>query len=72
MRIIKLSPDSDLDGQVNIADDHDLYHLIYWDLNKMAAILKMTFSSAFSWMKIIALWFEIHQNLFRKAQLTIG
>ena len=32
--------------------------LTYWGLNKMATILEMTFSNAFSWKKIFVFWFK--------------
>ena len=37
----------------------------------MEAILQMTFSSAFSWMKIFEFWLKFHWSLFLRVQLTI-
>ena len=45
------------------------YHLTHWDRDNMAAILWMTFSNAFSWMKIYE--FQFHWNLFLRVQSTI-
>ena len=36
----------------------------------MAAILQITFSDAFSWMKSFLLWLQIHLCLFLRFQLT--
>ena len=38
-------------------------------LDKMAAILQMTFSNELSWMKSILFWFDFHWSLFPSVQL---
>ena len=38
----------------------DVFFLTYWGQNKMAAILKTTFSNALPWNKILIFWFEVH------------
>ena len=40
-------------------------------LDTMAAILQMTFSNAFSWMKSFVFWVKFHWSLFLMVQLTI-
>ena len=45
--------------------------LTHWGRDKMAAIFKTTFSSAFSWMKIIVFWLQFHWNMFLGVQLTL-
>ena len=44
--------------------------LPHWDRDKMAAILKTTFSNVFPCMKIAVFWFKFHWNLFPRVQLT--
>ena len=34
-------------------------HLTHWGLNEMAAIQQISFSKAFSWLKISALWLKL-------------
>ena len=46
-------------------------HLTHLPLNKMAAILQMIFSDAFSWMKSFAFWWRFHWSLFLRVQLAI-
>ena len=41
-----------------------------WD--KMATIYQMTFSIAFSWMKMFEFWLKFHWRLFLRFQLTIN
>ena len=41
-------------------------------LNKMAAILQTTYSSAFSWMKILEVQLKFHWNLFLMVKLIIS
>ena len=38
--------------------------LTHWGWDKMAAILHMTFSSAFPWMKLFEFWIKSHWNMF--------
>ena len=46
--------------------------LTHWGRDKMAANFLMTFSNAFSWMKICAFWLKYHwKMLFLRVQLTI-
>ena len=45
--------------------------LTHWGRDKMAAIFLMTFSNAFSWMKIYEFWLGFHLSLFLRASLTI-
>ena len=40
-------------------------------LDKMAAISQTTFSSAFSWMKILIFWLKFDWSLFLRVHLTI-
>ena len=48
-----------------------LNELTHWDRDKMAAIFQMTFSNAFSWMKVYKFLLRFHWSLFPKDQLTI-
>ena len=43
--------------------------LIYWDGNKMAAILQTSFSNAFSWTIIAVFWSQLYWNMFPGSQL---
>ena len=43
----------------------------HWGWDEMAANFLMTFSNAFSWMKIYKFQLRFHWSLFRKVQLTI-
>ena len=45
--------------------------LAYWGLNKMAAILQMTFANQLPWMKMFILWFKFHQILYLRVQFTV-
>ena len=45
--------------------------LTHWGRDKIAAIAQMTFSHAFSWMKMYELRLKFHWNLFPRVQLTI-
>ena len=40
------------------------WHLAYRGHDKMATTLVMTFSNAFSWVKICSFWFKFHWNVF--------
>ena len=42
---------------------HD-WHLTHWDRDKMAPIFQITFSNAFSLMKMYTFWLKFHWNLF--------
>ena len=43
----------------------------HWGRDKMATIFQMTFSNAFSWMKMYEFWLRFHWILFPRVQLTI-
>ena len=43
-----------------------------WGLNKVGQTLQMTFSSAFSWMKINVVWFWYHWSFVSKFPLYIA
>ena len=45
--------------------------LTYWGRDKMGAISQTTFSSAFSWMKMLKFRLKFHWNMFLRVQLTI-
>ena len=45
--------------------------LSHWGGDKMAAMSQKTYSSAFSWMKMLKFRFEFHRSLFLRVQLTI-
>ena len=47
--------------QLNLPGTSELTH---WDWDKMATNFLMTFSNAFSWMKIHEFWFRFHWSLF--------
>ena len=57
-----------------------LFSFVFWWISthplpppdKMAAILQMTFSNTFLWMKSCVLLFEFHCNLFLRVQLMIS
>ena len=42
-----------------------------WGQNKIATIFQMTFSNAFSWMKMHQFWLRFQWSLFLGVQLTI-
>ena len=46
-------------------------HLTPWGLNKMADILQVTFSNAFSWMNMCEFRLKFHWSLFLRPELTI-
>ena len=45
--------------------------LTHWDWDKMATVSQLTFSNAFSWMKMYEFLSKFQWNLFRIIQLTI-
>ena len=45
--------------------------LTHWCRDKMAAILRTTYSNAFSWAKMYEFWLKSHWTLFLSVQLTI-
>ena len=45
--------------------------LTHWGRDKMDAITQMTFSLAFSSMKMVVFWSNFHWNMFARVQLTI-
>ena len=45
--------------------------LTHWCWHKMAAIFQMTFSNAFSWMKMYEFWLSFHWSLFPRVQSKI-
>ena len=45
--------------------------LPHWALNKMAAILQMTFSNEFLWMEIVLFWLKLDWSLWQRVQLKI-
>ena len=50
----------------------EYFHLTHLPLDKMVATSQTTFSSAFSWMKMLELPFNFHWNLFLRGQITIN
>ena len=50
----------------------EYFHLTHLLLGKMVAISQTTFSSAFSWMKMLELRFNFHWNLFLRGQFAIN
>ena len=44
---------------------------IHYGRDKMAAISQTTFSNAFSWLRIIAVWFEFHWNFIWRVPFAI-
>ena len=46
-------------------------NLTHWGWDKMAAILQIASSNAFSWMKMFEFWLKFHWSLFLRVQLTI-
>ena len=50
---------------------HSIDQLIRWGLEKMATIMQMAFSNAYTWMKIIVYGPKFHWWLFPGAQLTL-
>ena len=48
-----------------------LNELTHWGRDKMDAISQTTFSSAFSWMKILEFRLKFHWRLFLRVELTI-
>ena len=51
--------------------DTDNYPVTHPGWDKMAAILQMTISNAFSWMKMFEFRLKFHWNLFPRVQLAI-
>ena len=45
--------------------------LTYWGWDKMADVFQMTFSNAFSWIKMYEFLLRFHWSLFLRVQLTI-
>ena len=45
--------------------------LTHWGRDKKAAIFQTTFSTAFSWMKMLKSWLKFHWYLFLSVQSTI-
>ena len=54
------------------ARDLTEYFLTHWGRDNMAAIFQMTFSNAFSWMKMYELRLRFHWSLFLSVPLTIS
>ena len=59
------------EGMVSWRDDHwnnceKWFLSTHWDQDKMATIFQMTFSNAFSWMKIYWFLLRFHWSLFPK------
>ena len=50
---------------------HCQQFLTHWGRDKMADILRTTFSNACSSMKIVVFWFKFHCNMFPWSQSTI-
>ena len=46
------------------------FWLTYWGRDKIAAILQMTFSNAFAWMKMNEFHLRFHSSLFLRFELT--
>ena len=49
----------------------DCFNLTHWGWDKMAANFLMTFSNAFSWMKIYEFQLQVCGSLFLRVQLTV-
>ena len=45
--------------------------LTHWGRDKMAVISQTTLPNAFSWMKIMVIWYKFHWSLFPIVQLAI-
>ena len=45
-----------------------IYSLTHWGRDKMDTILQMTFSNAFSWMKMYEFLLKFHWSLFLRIQ----
>ena len=58
-------------GCVGDWDTDGFWHLINWDLNKMAEILQQTVSGTFSLIKVIVYIFKFYWRLLLRVQLTI-
>ena len=50
---------------------HIIIHLTHWGRDKVDAISQMTFSSQYSWMKMLELRLKFHWSLFLRVQLTM-
>ena len=55
----------------NIMQADWTHWLTHWGRDKMAAIFQMTFSNAFSWMKMYEFRSRFHWSLFLRVQWTI-
>ena len=69
---------SEIDPQPPPPTHHWFHHVVgplifltHWGRGIMAAIFQMTFSNAFSWLKMFEFWLQFHWNLFLRVQLTI-
>ena len=68
---------SSLSCHCNVFGDVVLYHtlsssvLTHWGWEKIAAISQMTFSNAFSSIKMFEFWLQFHWILFLRVHLTI-
>ena len=69
--VISPSTVSQLGGSVLWLSGIWVKTLTHWGRDKMDAISQMTFSSAFSWMKMFELKLKFHWSLFLRVQLTI-
>ena len=49
----------------------DVLLLTHWGRDTMDTISQMTFTNAFSWMKMFEFRFKFHRSLFLRVQLTI-
>ena len=50
----------------------ELMFLTHWGWNKMTAVLQMTFSNSFSWMKMVVFSFKLHGSLLCRIHLTVS
>ena len=53
---------------------HGLIHLTHWGRDEIDAIMQMTFSNAFSWLKVCKMckfWLRFHWSLFPSVKLSI-
>ena len=59
-----------ISGSVTYGMERDRWFLTHWGRDKMADIFQMTFSHAFSWMKMYELSLKFQWSLFLRVQLT--
>ena len=68
---VSIEPDGDSLCSCNImASVQFVFSLTHWGREKMAAIIQMTSSNAFSWMKMYQFRLRFYWNLFQRVQST--